>query len=439
MPRTTDGAPQALKPSSVPYLEGGSYQLRAETEQAGTAELLIYGPVGSWDVDAADVARQLQDTEAETIRVRINSPGGSAFDGVAIMNALTGHTARVVVEVDGLAASAASIIAMAGDEVVMRPGSEMMIHEAHVLAAGEAKDMRQVADMLDKTNDSMAQVYADRAGGDTETWREAMAAETWFTADEAVEAGLADRVDRRARPVADAAESFALVQVFAYTGRDSAPAPDTAALRGTDNEEFDVDFIKAVAQELGADTDDADTVLAALKEALAEQAKAPAEVEAAAEELPDDDETAKAAAAAGTGVEAEADTVTLDEARAWRAAYLPETVADDADTVTLDEATYRDLLDRAAAGDDAQASLREAEAAAAVDAAVDDGRILAVRRGDWIANYVADPADTEARLANLAPGRINREEQGHARSDGTKSDNLTARAKATGLAAAPKL
>ena len=414
---------------TAPALAGGSCVLNATTEETDTAELLVYGPIGGWEVDAADVAHRLAATEAETIKVRINSPGGSAFDGVAIMNALTGHRARVIVEVDGLAASAASVIAMAGDEVVMRPGSELMIHEAHVLAMGEAEDLRKTADMLDKTNASLAQVYADRTGGDTETWREAMAAETWFTADEAVEAGLADRVDRRARPVTDAENSFDLVQVFAYAGRDKAPAPNIAALRGTDDEEIHMDFIKAVAQELGADTDDAATVLAALREALAEQAGEPTEPEAPAEdEAPDED----AEPAEDAPDEEQGDSAPAEDGED------PEPAAD-ADTVTLDEATYRDLLERAAAGDDAQASLRETEAAEAIDAAVADGRILAVRRDDWIANYVADPTDTKARIAALAPGRINRGEQGHARSTGTASDTLTARAQASGLAPAPKL
>lgn len=422
--------PHALATPRAPELAGGSCVLNAVTDTENTAELLIYGPIGGWDVDAAEVAHRLVATEAETIKVRINSPGGSAFDGVAIMNALTGHRARVVVEVDGLAASAASVIAMAGDEVVMRPGSELMIHEAHVLAMGEAEDLRSVADMLDKTNASLAQVYADRAGGAVDTWREAMANETWFTADEAVEAGLADRVDRRARPVTDAENSFDLVQVYAYAGRDKAPAPDIAALRGTDDEETpDVDFIKAVAQELGADTDDAATVLAALQEALAEQAGEPAEPEAPAEdEAPDE---AAEPAEDAPGEEPEDSTPAEDDED-------PEPAAD-AGTVTLDEATYRDLLERAAAGDDAQASLRETEAAEAIDAAVADGRILAVRRADWIANYVTDPTDTKARIAALAPGRINRSESGHARSTGTASDTLTARAQASGLAPAPKL
>lgn len=423
---------------TAPALAGGTCVLNAVTDTADTAELLIYGPIGGWDVDAADVAHRLAATEAEVIKVRINSPGGSAFDGVAIMNALTGHSARVVVEVDGLAASAASVIAMAGDEVIMRPGSEVMIHEAHVLAMGEAEDLRKTANMLDKTNDSLARVYADRAGGDAETWRAAMAAETWFTADEAVEAGLADRVDRRARPVTEAENKFDLVQVFAYAGRDKAPAPDIAALRGTDDEETpDVDFIKAVAREVGADTDtdDAETVLAALREALAEQAGEPeTPAESTEPETPAEDEAPDEAA---EPTEDALDEEPADSAPAEADEGTEPAAADD--TVTLDEATYRDLLERAAAGDDAQASLRETEAAEAIDAAVADGRILAVRRADWIANYVSDPADTKARIAALAPGRINRGEQGHARSTGTASDTLTARAQASGLAPAPKL
>lgn len=439
--------PHALAPSA----EVGTYGLNMLADES-TLELLIYGPIGGWDVDASEVAYRLTRTEAETIKVRLNSPGGSAFDGVAIMNSLTGHKAHVVVEVDGLAASAASIIAMAGDEVVMRPGSEMMIHEAHVLAMGEAEDLRKVADMLDKTNGSMAQVYADRTGGDVETWREAMREETWFTADEAVAVGLADRVDRRARPVSDPENKFEMVQVFAYAGRSKAPAPDIAALtdgRGTDTKEIpEMDFIKAVARELGVTEDaDADTVLAALAEALAEQAADPEPTEPTE---PTEPEAPAEPATPAEPAEPEAppapetpavDPVEPDEDPEPATPAEPAEAPAGADTgqVVLDEATYQDLLARAAAGDSAQEQVARAEAERAVDEAVEDGRVLAVRRGDWVENYVADPADTAARLNALAPGRINRAERGHARSGGSESTNLNSRAQATGLAAAPKL
>src|SRR5690606_38136643 len=116
------------------------------------------------------------------------------FDGVAIYNALRDHPADVAVRVDGLAASAASFIAQAGDKVTMNRGSQLMIHDAWGLCIGPAADMRETAALLDRVSDTIAGLYAARAGGTVEDWREAMLAESWYSAEEAVEANLADEV-----------------------------------------------------------------------------------------------------------------------------------------------------------------------------------------------------------------------------------------------------
>lgn len=158
------------------------------------AEIMIYDEIGYWGVTASDFIRDLTEVKASTINLRINSPGGDVFDGVAIYNAVKRHTAQVNVFVDGLAASAASFIAMAGDRVSMSPHSQLMIHEASGLAIGNAEDMRKLAEMLDKTSDSIAAIYAERAGGTTEEWRARMKDETWYTDQEAVDAGLADEI-----------------------------------------------------------------------------------------------------------------------------------------------------------------------------------------------------------------------------------------------------
>jgi ATP-dependent protease ClpP protease subunit len=157
-------------------------------------EVWIYDEIGMWGVSAQDFARELQEVDSETITLRLNSPGGEVYDGIAIMNALIDHKAKVTVKVDALAASIASVIAMAGDSVVMGSHSEFMIHDASTIAMGNAADIREIADMLDRVSENIAQVYAERAGGKAEDWRALMLAETWFSADEAVAAGLADKV-----------------------------------------------------------------------------------------------------------------------------------------------------------------------------------------------------------------------------------------------------
>lgn len=174
--------------------------IRAQLAADGLAgELHIYDVIdawgGEWGVNAAEVSAALAELgDVSRIDLRLNSPGGDYFEGVTIAHALARHPAQVAVHVDGLAASAASVIAMGGDRIVMGQGSQMMIHEASSMAWGTASEMRRTADMLDQTNDDIAQMYARRTGGDAAAWRQAIAAETWYTAAQAVTAGLADEV-----------------------------------------------------------------------------------------------------------------------------------------------------------------------------------------------------------------------------------------------------
>lgn len=162
------------------------------------AELFIYGVIGDdWDpedVTAAAFTRALAGITAPVIDLHINSPGGLVFDGVAIHAALKQHAATVDVHVDGLAASAASFVAMAGDNVDIGKHARMMIHDASGLTIGNAADHQEMADLLNSLSDTIAAIYAERAGDSVEEWRDKMRAETWFTAEQAVAAGLADTI-----------------------------------------------------------------------------------------------------------------------------------------------------------------------------------------------------------------------------------------------------
>lgn len=153
----------------------------------------IFGVIGDeWDgLHSGQIAREL-DGHTGDLLVRINSPGGFAYEGVAIYNLLKDHNPRV--EVVGLAASAASIIAMAGSEIHMRTGAEMMIHDAWGIAAGNANEFRAYAEHLDKLSGSIADIYGRRTG-DRDSARSAMAAETWYSAAEAVDAKLATHLE----------------------------------------------------------------------------------------------------------------------------------------------------------------------------------------------------------------------------------------------------
>lgn len=193
------------------------------------ATIRLYDPIdswgGDWGVSAKEFAQALDEIkDVGEIRVHINSPGGEVFEGIAIMNALRNHSAKVTTIVDGLAASAASFIAMAGDEVVMGQNAELMIHDAWGICIGNAADMSDMQGRLDHLSDNIASVYSGKAGTPVETWREAMRGETWYSAEEAVVAGLADRVEK----TSDTPKNQFDLSVFTYSGRAQAPAPKAA-------------------------------------------------------------------------------------------------------------------------------------------------------------------------------------------------------------------
>ncbi|MCG8007977.1 MAG: ATP-dependent Clp protease proteolytic subunit [Candidatus Thiodiazotropha lotti] len=173
------------------------FKIRA-AGQRGTTEILIYGDIGdSWSdesVQAADFVRDLQQIQADVLNVRINSYGGAVSDGIAIYNALRRHPAKVNVEIDGVAVSIASLIAMAGDTISMAENALMMIHAPWGAAAGNSKDMREMAAMLDKFADAMTSAYAGRLGTDTTKQWLSDGEDHWLTAPEAHEQGLIDEI-----------------------------------------------------------------------------------------------------------------------------------------------------------------------------------------------------------------------------------------------------
>jgi ATP-dependent Clp endopeptidase proteolytic subunit ClpP len=197
------------------------YRIKAQAN--GSAEITIYDEIGYFGVTARDFLDELKALDAKQIDVRINSPGGDVWDGLAIYNSLRDHPAAVTTYVDGLAASAASIIVQAGDRRVAAKASEVMIHEAWGLVVGNATDMRDAADRLDQASGVIAGVYADRAGGTVDDWREAMRAESWYTGAEAADAGLVDEVAGQSA-AGDQANSWDL-SIYAHAGRAQAPAP----------------------------------------------------------------------------------------------------------------------------------------------------------------------------------------------------------------------
>ena len=158
------------------------------------AVVRIYDEISWYGINAIDLVAGLDTITSPKMRVEINSPGGDVFDGIAIYNALRNHPSHVTTRIDGIAASIASIIAQAGDTRVMQPASQMMIHNAWGLTVGDTRDHADMAALLEQQDAVLASIYALRAGRDDVEFRDLMNAETWLTAEAAVEAGLADVV-----------------------------------------------------------------------------------------------------------------------------------------------------------------------------------------------------------------------------------------------------
>jgi ATP-dependent protease ClpP protease subunit len=218
------------------------YAIRA---RATGAEVAIYDEIGAYGVSAKGFLAELGALpDAAPIDLRLNSPGGSVFDAVAIHNALKRHEGNVTVWIDGIAASAASYIAMAGDEIVMPENAFLMIHDPSGLVMGTAEDMRAMAEALDKVKGSLVAGYAAKSGRDPEDIAALMAAETWFDARDALDAGLATRI---AEPVRMAARFDIarfrnappeLVGVVEGDGTDAEPVPD-----GNSSDDTETDIV----------------------------------------------------------------------------------------------------------------------------------------------------------------------------------------------------
>ncbi|NBT33208.1 MAG: Clp protease ClpP [Rhodobacteraceae bacterium] len=184
----------------TPYLKlrlankGARAEVKAE---AGT--VWLYDFIAADDEEAMWLGgispKQFMAALSETqgpVTLRVNSPGGSVFGAQAMVTAMRAHGSPITVQVDSIAASAASVIAMAGEKLVMAPGAMLMIHKAWSITVGNSDDHMQTAELLDKIDGQIAGAYAEKAGGDAAKFLDLMAAETWFTAQEAMDAGLAD-------------------------------------------------------------------------------------------------------------------------------------------------------------------------------------------------------------------------------------------------------
>lgn len=353
--------------------------LLADTDaDGGVATLYLYDPIdswgGYWGVSAKEFATALALLPADTteIRLHINSPGGEVWDAMAIVNQLSQHPAKVVAIVDGIAASAASFIATAADELIMGIGAQLMIHDAWNIAIGNEADMLAMAARLSRDSDACAAIYAAKAGGTVDEWRAVMRGEAWYSADEAVAAGLADSTVND--PTSNDKAKAALVgarALFRYAGRAEAPAPGQPAA---------VPIDPPAAPEPGNTTTQQEDTMSVLSDGLRTRL-------GITDAALDDDGILAA----------------LDEALNEVAEPEPTApTALPAGTIAIDEATYTQLIEDGKAGREARAEQLATKRMAAVDKAVKEGRIPFARRQHWLDQLEADPG-VEETLNKLAP------------------------------------
>jgi len=244
---------------------------KIEAKSDDEAEITIYDVIGWPYVEASDFVRELSSVKAKSIKLRINSPGGDVFDGMAIFNALKDHPAHITTQVDGLAASMASVIAMAGDEVTMHKNSMLMIHNAWVVVAGDRNALASITDVLAKIDGNILDIYYGKTGHGKRELKAMMDAETWLTAEDAKEFKLIDAVldsETRAKAQFD-------LRLFAKTpdglmveagGRDLTRKETERALR---NAGASRDFARSIAAKGAVDGVDMDVIQEIMKLKLA--------------------------------------------------------------------------------------------------------------------------------------------------------------------------
>ena len=391
----------------------------------------IYSEIGGFFGVWPEEFKAAIDNVKGGIDLHIHSPGGDAFDGVAIYNMLRQHDGPVDVTVDGLAASAASVIAMAGDTVTMSRGSQLMIHDAWGMSMGNAEDMQSMLSTLDSTSNAMASIYAAKAGGSEADWRTAMKAETWYRDTEAVDAGLADQVET----TASAVKSHWDLKVFAHAGRDAAPDPVYPAGHRSTWAPAQTNTTTATGQVLNLKTGDVVKAAQAnaLMKAAADKAAIKTPVTAKADDGSAVTDIAKEAsgmpmptaekiqAALGLSEEATAKLLALladsdgtdpnpdpepePTPEPKKGSYLPKATKA-SEVVMLDPDTLAKLQAQARLGVEAHNEMKKQKRDRILDKAMELGKFAPARREHYATMYDADPDGTIELLDRMAENAV---------------------------------
>jgi ATP-dependent protease ClpP protease subunit len=191
------------------------YAFKNAPDKSGEVELSLYDEIGSFGIGAKQFIAELKEYKGQHVHLRINSPGGEIVEGSAIYNALTRHEGGLTVHIDALAASMASVIAMSGNPVYMADNALLMIHNPWTLAAGEAKDLRKQADLLDTMKSNLIRAYQKKSGMEEKAIAKLMDEETWLDAVEAVALGFVDAIEDGIPAAASAKEMRARFDTYA--------------------------------------------------------------------------------------------------------------------------------------------------------------------------------------------------------------------------------
>ncbi|WP_372927809.1 head maturation protease, ClpP-related [Mycobacteroides chelonae] len=360
----------------------------------GVAQIDIYDEIHwYWGINAADFRRDLLalGDGIKTIEVHVNSPGGDVYEAIAIMNTLRQHEAQVVTIVDGLAASSAGFIAVgASDELVMAPNSELMAHLPWSYARGNAADLRKTADDLDRIANNIASIFATRTATPVADWLQVLTDETWWSAQEAVDAGLAHRVlaAESAEPDSEAAKNRFDLSVFNHAGRRFAPPPPRLDTRSQAPQPAEAEVNRGK-----------EPIVATLNEGLAELLGIAADANdeailAAAKE-------AVEARAANTASDTEP---TVDQITA---------AADKAGLVLVNKAQWESTVTAAQDGAEARKQQLADADAALVDAAIRDGKFGPADRAYYLEMLGSNRELTTGFINKMAKGFVPIEEVGH--------------------------
>ena len=411
--------------------------------------IYIYGVIESCSENSAlSISERVQSSKGDKIEVRLSSPGGDIYEAVAISNVLKAHPSGYTVVIDSIAASAASIIASEADEVLISPRAEVMIHNPWSSFAGDADSMIKQAGNLNRMAENMAKSYAEKTGyGDTDYWLGLMAEETWFSAEEAIDIGLADGYteEKSNEDTKDAVvAAYALADFdYKYHSRKEAPSPATA--NAIEEKNMDDNFMVAIAAKLGMTEEnlDQEMILAALDETLEEQETENTSSEVEENNTPEE-ETSETPVEENTTSEQEEENTSSENEEETKentsssevdeeteentsSSEVDEETEDNpkADTVVLDKDVYEDLQRRAALAEEVDKQQKEQEATNLVEEAIKDGKILPNKKKYLVAAALEDFEGMKAHFDSLASGVIPITETGRSKiaAEDTQSQN----------------